>query len=664
MADNIEKQGLLQPITVRPIELGNPLFQEEWCVETHYELICGERRFRAMRRLSEKWSGMDVVAPKGSSYDRFSKIDAIVREMTDDEAFDAMITENLQRVNVDPIEEAFAFDQLIKKGSSAEDVALRFGKSVRFVQDRCKLNSLIPELMVAVKDEKMSIAAAMTISKLDEEHQRNYHSSYSNNSKGFTKETAESFCQSLFMKIDGAPWYQTDNQQDEDFEGGCGRACASCNLNTANHGCLFWEMKTEDAGKCTDRKMFYQKHCAFILRQLEEYNERLVTFGSPLETGKIVIIDTDDWCSPGAKALKAEIYKAIRDNGFEVVKSNEIFEGECCYNANDKRLKRKIEQGKVFRCLRIFQYDRVQVKEEWRYFKGGSGDDEETSKSETPATSAQSVDAMKLVQKRQRLKEIALEKVTAQMREMAGNLGYATRAGEISDAEQLAFDIILFTLCGNEFLKKRYQHKGYGKPSDREFIEVVKQNQADRPLWMREVIRNIIASADIIYNQLYQHCASLVLAEWKPKAHQEMVHAINMKLDKDLQKNAEKLRELGYDVHGKKIKTEKKADQAESVIHEATSDKSLVEQYEEMKKKHPDSILLFRVGDFYETFSDDAIAASEILGITLTCRANGSAQHLELAGFPHHALDTYLPKLVRAGKRVAICEQLQDPKKK
>ncbi len=83
-----------------------------------------------------------------------------------------------------------------------------------------------------------------------------------------------------------------------------------------------------------------------------------------------------------------------------------------------------------------------------------------------------------------------------------------------------------------------------------------------------------------------------------------------------------------------------------------------------MKKKHPDSILLFRVGDFYETFSDDAIAASEILGITLTCRANGSAQHLELAGFPHHALDTYLPKLVRAGKRVAICEQLQDPKKK
>lgn len=88
----------------------------------------------------------------------------------------------------------------------------------------------------------------------------------------------------------------------------------------------------------------------------------------------------------------------------------------------------------------------------------------------------------------------------------------------------------------------------------------------------------------------------------------------------------------------------------------------LMKQYFEMKRKHPDAVLLFRVGDFYETFSDDAIVASEILGITLTRRANGSAQHVELAGFPHHALDTYLPKLVRAGKRVAICEQLEDPK--
>jgi DNA mismatch repair protein MutS len=88
----------------------------------------------------------------------------------------------------------------------------------------------------------------------------------------------------------------------------------------------------------------------------------------------------------------------------------------------------------------------------------------------------------------------------------------------------------------------------------------------------------------------------------------------------------------------------------------------LMKQYYHIKTKHPDAILLFRVGDFYETFGEDAIRTSEILGITLTRRANGSASFVELAGFPYHALDTYLPRLVRAGQRVAICEQLEDPK--
>ena len=100
----------------------------------------------------------------------------------------------------------------------------------------------------------------------------------------------------------------------------------------------------------------------------------------------------------------------------------------------------------------------------------------------------------------------------------------------------------------------------------------------------------------------------------------------------------------------------------------AEKDKTLtpmMRQFFEMKSKHPDALLLFRCGDFYETYCQDAIEASAILGITLTRRSNtGQAQAIEMAGFPHHALDTYLPKLIRAGKRVAICDQLEDPKKK
>ena len=103
----------------------------------------------------------------------------------------------------------------------------------------------------------------------------------------------------------------------------------------------------------------------------------------------------------------------------------------------------------------------------------------------------------------------------------------------------------------------------------------------------------------------------------------------------------------------KKTLGRKPADQVET---------PLMKQYYGIKAKHPDALLLFRVGDFYETFGEDAILTSRILGIVLTRRANGAASFVELAGFPHHALDTYLPKLVKAGQRVAICEQLEDPK--
>ena len=88
----------------------------------------------------------------------------------------------------------------------------------------------------------------------------------------------------------------------------------------------------------------------------------------------------------------------------------------------------------------------------------------------------------------------------------------------------------------------------------------------------------------------------------------------------------------------------------------------MMKQFLDLKAKHPDAVMLFRCGDFYETYSTDAVVASEILGITLTKRANGKGKTIEMAGFPHHALDTYLPKLIRAGKRVAICDQLEDPK--
>ena len=121
LADNIKQQGLLQPITVRPM------------LDGCYEIVCGERRYRAWCLLVKDGGQVSVEIP------------SIVREMTDEQAFDAMITENLQRKDVDPMEEAFAFAQLVAMGKTIEEIALRFGKSKRFIADRIRLDKLIPE---------------------------------------------------------------------------------------------------------------------------------------------------------------------------------------------------------------------------------------------------------------------------------------------------------------------------------------------------------------------------------------------------------------------------------------------------------------------------------------------------------------------------------------
>lgn len=142
LADNIKSQGLLQPITIRPVD---ELLNKDGTV-CHYEVVCGERRYRAVKLNGSK------------------TIPCIVRELTDEQAFDAMITENLQRKDVDPTEEAFAFGELAKRGQTTEEIALRFGKSTRFVLDRIKLNKLIPELMLRVKDGTMALCRQTTAS--------------------------------------------------------------------------------------------------------------------------------------------------------------------------------------------------------------------------------------------------------------------------------------------------------------------------------------------------------------------------------------------------------------------------------------------------------------------------------------------------------------------
>lgn len=375
LAANIEKQGLIQPITVRPSEHEDFIDDETGeviSVPTTYEIVCGERRYRAFRLLKEKEDELNIKRADGhrKKHDRFQSIPAMIREMTDEEAFEAMITENLQRQDVDPMEEAFAFAQLIKSGKTAEDVALKFGKSTRFIQDRCKLNALIPELVVSVKEDKMSIAAAMIICKLDEESQRKYFSQYRNNYQGLSKATAEGFVNNLFMTISRAPWYKSDDQADEEFEGGCDCACSKCQSNTANHGCLFWEMRAQGDGRCTDRLKFQSKVLAYMVRVLDKNADLLVKAGEPLERGKTVVgLTLEEYGSESTKSVKAAFKAEVEARGYEIVNPATAFESRCWYDADDERTIEKHSAGEVYRVLSVTGYDMPELSETFFYVR-------------------------------------------------------------------------------------------------------------------------------------------------------------------------------------------------------------------------------------------------------------------------------------------------------
>lgn len=648
LADNIEKQGLLQPITVRPIADKKQFTVVDGNADFHpeYEIICGERRFRAFSKLYDKWIKKDVINADGEPVNHFSEISAIVREMNDEEAFDAMITENLQRKDVDPIEEAFAFGQLIQKGKTAEDVAARFGKSIRFVQDRVKLNNLIPELMLAVKDDKMSLSAAMLIAKLDDEDQRRFYSSYANNPQGYNKSNAQYFVNALFMTIDKSLWYQSDNQADEDFEGGCGRKCSECQLNTSNHGCLFWEMKSQDAGRCTDRSQFRAKTLAYMFREIDLIADNLVKAGEPLEFGKTVLCIKEDYINDDSeiKKLMDCIKSTIAEHGYEVVDPNTAFQSRCFYELDDERTQDFLKKGQVYRCLNLLDWRTPMLKHECWYVKKGDTNTN-VGKDGTPYPVTEILNSIK---NEERTLQSSLAVAGAEA------LNECTPSDEpLSENERV---MLLTCMFNNNFtLAKKVGMMTSESTNPINLHTFVKEHPEKWAMmmraWMFQQINGAHAnlrSAESMLDELgAKNC---------PELFQQKRDKAQTKFDKNKAKAEKKLKELGYGLDGKPLVVTKK------VTALNPDAKTIKKQFKAMKAMHPDSILLFRIGDFYQMFNEDAEKAGPILKLNQAPWFKEPT--INQCGFVHHALDSYLPMLVRAGLRVAICEQLENPKKK
>ena len=516
LADNILQHGLLQPITVRTIEADSkdPV--------GHFEIVCGERRFRAFKLNLERVPGYT------------KKIPCIVREMSDADALDAMITENLQRKDVDPIEEAFAFGQLNKHGKSIDEIAARFGKSKRFITERIKLDSLLPELKKMVTDDKLHIGAAMHICKLTEDEQRKFLDGCADEEE-VTKSDAEKFTDYLFMEIERADW-------ESDFEGTCNTTCEKCPFNNANAGCLFYEMKPHDA-VCTNRDKWNAKRNSWLLHIVEENADVLVKSGCKLEAGKTVVVvsDVQDYYKERNKEYEPLIQR-IKDMGFEVVKKNDYFDGYSSYREDDERLQDKLAKNEVYRCLVVdatWRGTEIYV----RYYSFKKQGNEE---------SADEVQAMRLVNeyKENRLKSAST--LASKLRDILRNMEPTKLSTEpLNKTESLVLMTLILKKCSYKF--RIALNIDYSYSTEPQALNYAKAHTEQVHQICRDFLREELSSTGVEYNTDMQVCQSMLLQEWAKEQTEQMSTDNALKLAKKQAKIEEQLTALGYNVDGTKM---------------------------------------------------------------------------------------------------------------
>ena len=515
LADNIKHQGLLQPITIRPIE-----WKEEeqstgvGYTPNKYEIVCGERRWRAVK-LNES-----------------ETIPCIVRELDDATAYEVMITENLQRKDIDPMEEAFAFAELIKTGKAADEIAQRFGKPLRFVQSRIKLASLIPEAKELVTDGAMDIGAAQIICKLSEEEQKGFieqYKNYGSYSKGYAKNYAEG----LFCVLERAEWHNA-------FKGACGCKCSECEYNSANAGCLFYEMK--GTPRCTNKDKFKAKKLSWLKKVIEDQRKDLLKADEEFIPGKTCIV-TDIRFKEKNFNLDT-LLKPFIDDGYKVIEKDSMFEwGTLNEKENAEEIEALKGKGSIYRCIVISQWygGTTDAAVKWCYFKIGGKEVDPTAK-----------EAEELVDKRRRLLNQRSGAVTDALAELI-------TTSQHRRSEDILFGIEQQVLCTIMLNSLSYTTKdtlGVKVMKKNELQLVQEKMQSNSSRFLHEVTRKFIIEK---LNDRYccpntrDELIKMLAESWEPAKVVEAKAKAEHKFAKRISDIESKLTALGYDKDGKKL---------------------------------------------------------------------------------------------------------------
>lgn len=484
LAANIKAQGLLQPITIRP-------------KDGHYEIVCGERRYRAVKVL-----GLETIP-------------ALVRDLNDADAYDAMITENLNREDVSPVEEAFAFARLKERGDDVKDIAARFGRSVRFVQDRMHLNDLVAPLMLKLRDGVLPIGGAMQLAKLDKESQEAFAEEIADEKETIAAYRIDGYINKRFRYLARKPWA-------DDFKGPCGVECSKCSANTINAGCLFYEMRTtEDNARCTQGGRFAAKNEAWWQHIVDSYKTDLVKKGEGLEVGKTIIVYNVNYgqLQGAAKAFVERLGKT-----YEVAEANELFSGWSKYNEDDERLKEKLKDGKAMRCLRIVA--------DWQ---GSFEMYDDFGEVRPPQEGSQkdAAEAMGIVAKKNDL-------VRKSDADLSAACGEMLRDHVLGDAPLTENERLVALAC---IIAQDWQRRA-------DCLTLATKNVNNQANYIRAFISSYLSGqrdGDLYEAQL------LIAQEWEPKKFKAAYAESVEKLEKKTGKLKERLAALGYDEEGKRL---------------------------------------------------------------------------------------------------------------
>lgn len=542
LAKNIKEQGLLQPITVRPYD-GSCLINKDGTT-IEYEIVCGERRYKAVKKNAD------------ADKDKKATIACIVKEMTEEEAFEAMITENLQRKDVDPIEEAFAFAELIKSGKTVEEVAVRFGKPKRFVQDRCKLNALITPLKEYTTKGVVPIAGAMLLSKVKEELQNKFNDELKerlerNEDLVLDVRDIRSWIQREFMCLNNAKFLEYDDddkESTEDWNKGQFEKCQTCCMNTGNAGCLFYSMK-DTWQYCCDRDCFEKKTAAFWFSEVERIGDGcIIKEGEKIEPGRVLILDDDPEGNTGYDSLKRirkELMRLIKSKGY-MIAPYDTFKDKCKYYGDDERIPKLLEQNKIVKCISLGSQYYIEVEDEYYYVNEGEDVD--------PQESAEEKEVRELVQKYNTEQDRINDKLDENLRTWCTDehgKDYAANKSKIGKVEEMLFWVFVLSECGTETLRKI--GNSY-MPSAETLFPYVKKNLNDenKVMWLRDYLNEKCRRMST-YNTLSCMVMRKMFKEAYPEDFKTLHDKLSAQFEKKTAKIKARLQELGYGANGKKL---------------------------------------------------------------------------------------------------------------